>query len=155
MILYALVVMGQINATYSDPAECENAANKMAGEQYRAITQWPGGKSLKKEGDEWRVVMGGDVVFRVSCQAKTQLTEEEHRRADQGNMERDSEQSRAALFAALQTRVLTDDEMNRVLAYGEMINITIDQSYYPEEKSRERTEAFQRQILLRSIRSGQ
>lgn len=153
-MIYALIVSGQIHTTYPTEGECELAANRMAGEQYQAITQWPGGKSLRKKGDEWQVIVGDEVAFRVACQIKQQLTEEEQAQSEEANRQRNENQHRADLFDALKTRVLSDDEMREVLGYGEMINIPFNIGYLPDEKARERSEAFQRQILLRSIQKG-
>jgi hypothetical protein len=150
-MIYALIVGGQLHATYSTEPECEMAANRMASEQYQAITSWAGGKSVKNEGGEWRVVLDKQIVFRVACAEKQQLSNDERLLAEMGNAQRENEERRAELFAALKHRVLTDDEMREVLNYGEMINTPMNVSYNSEEKARERSEAFQRQILLRSM----
>lgn len=153
-MIYALIVGGYLQGTYPTKPECEMAANKIAGDQYQAITQWRGGKSLKKEDEEWRVIIDDKVSFRVMCQEKEKLTAEEKDRSDQDQMRRDHDRHRSELFSALRTRVLTDDEMREALAYGDMINIQENVSYYPEEKARERADAFQRQIILRLLQTS-
>jgi hypothetical protein len=59
----------------------------------------------------------------------------------------------AAIWDALRTRVLTEDEMREALGYGDSLNIGIDGAslYNPEEKSKERLNAFQMQLVLRQI----
>jgi len=53
------------------------------------------------------------------------------------------------IWVALQTRVLTDKEMQEALEYGELINISDGVPYFSKDKDRERLNAFETQLLIR------
>lgn len=73
---------------------------------------------------------------------------------DQEIMERNRsyETRRAELWWALYTRVISDEEMDEVLRYGEGISLPYNRPYHPGKKQRELSEAFVAQERLRAAR---
>jgi hypothetical protein len=71
---------------------------------------------------------------------------------DQKIMQWKAEQAarRHALFWALRSRVLTDDEMKEVTQYGTQINIDEMVPYYEADKARELNDALLQQAKLRA-----
>jgi hypothetical protein len=70
---------------------------------------------------------------------------------DDGAMKQmaDMEAHRRALFWALRSRVLTDDEMREVTQYGDGLNIDTGMPYYAADKAKELNEALLQQQRLR------
>lgn len=80
----------------------------------------------------------------VNCSPELAKEVEEQQRAM-----RDSEERRRALYYALRSRVLTDEEMQTVESYDYRICVSMYTSFMPEDKNREFNEALLQQFKLR------
>ena len=67
---------------------------------------------------------------------------------------RDHERRKHDLYFALRTRVLTDEEWEEVVRYGDQLNIKNMVSYYPSEKTIELNDAYLQQFKLRRAARG-
>lgn len=65
------------------------------------------------------------------------------------------EARKGELWQALQTRIVTDEEMEEILAYGDSINVQPMVPYKENEKARARGDAFVTQQRLRFAAQGQ
>jgi hypothetical protein len=65
------------------------------------------------------------------------------------------ESKKYALYHALTTRVLTDDELIKARQYGDSLNIQDNAPYYADQKRRELDNAFAIQDLLRKQKPPQ
>jgi hypothetical protein len=81
---------------------------------------------------------------------KCKMVEDKEGEAETAKME----QHRRDLWWALQTRVLTQEEMAEVRGYGEMINIEPNQPFMEADKQAERNSAFLQQARLQAVKSG-
>jgi hypothetical protein len=63
------------------------------------------------------------------------------------------EATRKALYWALRSRVLSDEEMAQVDRYGDQLNIDLGKSYMPTDKARELNDALAQQMRLRMMQA--
>jgi len=123
---------------------------KPASKRQRPV--WPETTPIDKSDPYWE--------FNNNCSVNgTQYRKAEvepgvwHWVVDQGAMRAKGELAahKSRLWGALQTRVLTDEEMAEVLRLGDSLNIQEMVSYNAADKAREFNDALVRQSILRTM----
>lgn len=113
--------------------------------------EWPNTTPLDKTDPFWEFNNNATFNGVPYCKAETspgqwQWVVNEEARASMAACEA----RKRELFRALQTRVLTDEEMAEVEGHGDDINIRNMEPFFEADKQRERNEAFLQQARLRT-----
>lgn len=143
-------ILPALTELITDIGDGKQIAPQKPKEPPLTMEQWIAKMNAKKEkcGEDGLEGSGTDGYnsWSVECQNGVRIyrdTSEGTRKA-----QAETEARRFALWGALNTRCLSDKEMQQVLAYGDMLNIPMGIPYSAEDKATELRNAMARQTML-------